>query len=68
MAKLGRPPTAGLGHHKSTGQYRKIINGREYKFGTDREQALARYQFFLETGLHHQRGHGFCLQVDGRIH
>ncbi len=40
-----------IGYHPGTGQYRKYIKGKTYYFGSDPETALARYAFFLETGL-----------------
>ena len=46
-----RPTRIKIGYHPGTGQYRKYIRGKTYYFGSDRETALARYAFFLETGL-----------------
>ncbi len=69
MAKpLGRPSDVGLGLQKSTGQYRKVIKSRAIYFGRDPDEALARYQFYNETGLVWKRGyHQFCLEKDGKV-
>jgi hypothetical protein len=40
-----------LGYHAVTGQFRKFIKGKMYYFGAEEKTALARYSFFLETGL-----------------
>lgn len=64
----GRPKLAGLGFHKNLGQYRKVVNGRSIYFGSHPEQALARYQLFLETGLIWKRGYRqFCLERGGKV-
>ncbi len=46
-----------LGYHSATGQYRKFIKGKMYYFGSDGQVALARYSFFLETGLVYKAGY-----------
>lgn len=57
-----------LGYHSNTGQYRKFIKGKMYYFGSDEKTALARYSFFLETGLVFKSGYRqFCRVENGRI-
>jgi len=64
----GRRKVPGLGFHKNLGQYRKVINGRSIYFGSDPDEALARYGLFLETGLLWKRGYRqYCLQQDGKV-
>ena len=66
--KRGRPRVAGLGYHKNLGQYRKVVQGRSIYFGSDPDEALARYQLYKETGLLWKRGYRqFCLEKDGEI-
>jgi hypothetical protein len=57
-----------LGYHSGTGQYRKFIKGKMYYFGADEKTALARYSFFLETGLVFKPGYRqFCRVDNGRV-
>jgi len=56
-----------IGYHPGTGQYRKYIKGKTYYFGSDRETALARYAFFLETGLVFKRGYRQFCRVQNDI-
>jgi len=57
-----------LGFHSGTGQYRKFIKGKMHYFGSDEKTALARYSFFIETGLVYKAGfRQFCRVDNGHI-
>jgi hypothetical protein len=66
--KRGRLRVAGLGYHKNLGQYRKVVRGRSIYFGSDPDEALARYQLYQEPGPVWKRGYRqYCLEKDGKV-
>lgn len=45
-----------------------MVRGRSIYFGSDPDEALARYQLYQETGLLWKRGYRqFCLEKDGEV-
>ncbi|MEK6676969.1 MAG: hypothetical protein AABZ47_15110 [Planctomycetota bacterium] len=56
-----------LGYHPGVGPYGPPIKGKMYYFGSNEKTAVARYRFFLKTGLVFKPGYRqFCRKVGRR--